>query len=996
MFVERTTGDGIRGALLRFIGALSGLLAIAVGGPWALVVVARRSCGGWSPFHGLPTPADWSTEGVRTALTQRLTDSTVADVVVRTGLVVGWLAVVVIVWSVIAELVHLVRFDGIGVPDVRLLGPPQRLARIIASGLLVAVPVVGSGRTLAVGAVPLTPQPVSGASASWVGDDETTHRTVPRSRSDDQGASERSTGVPVHVVVAGDSVHSIAQRLAGPDQRSVTELADRILDLNLGRTMADGQVFVNAAFIDVGWTLELPVDPPVETRAGPVHTVDHGESLWSIADEHLGAGRRWSEIFDANDGRTFADGRRLDDPDLIMPGWQLELPMVPVEEVPLEVPIVPTSTAAPTLVDDGTGTSEPPPTIPDPTAEVTTGASAGSTTGAAPDTSQRNRWLDDEGQPAVELLTAGRAAMLSAGVLALVASRRRRRLRESGPDAVLLRPSSSSVRLERRLRSIELGDRTSRLDLAVRAAAPDLVAAGARVVALLVDADGAFELVASSPARPTRPWQPSVTPLQWRLDPSVATDELQGRARRVGAPCPTLVQIAVTEDGRDLYVDLEALGTLHVDAPVHIARSVLVAIAASIAASPAAETVTLVDIGVGDEAFLGHRHHRSAPDLSSALAALDAGVPAWSDVQHSTFELRSRSAGGEPWEPAVVFVGAGHDELVSVGRRAGVAVVSAAPCTDPGGRLIAAATGWRFEPLGVRCVPIGLSDDEAGTLADLVRCADLPFDDSTLPPVPEPGQLVARVAADPPSILVRLFGPVAVRSLDGRLAEFDRQKSKELVVWLATHRERSTRTSARTALWELDVRDATFSNVVSDARRTLGRLVPCPDGVEWIGRTLTEDLPLHPAVRTDADLVREALAALRSDAPGATMDVLREAVDLIVGMPFEGTDYLWTEAEGIASELVLLATSATTRLAEACLAIGDLDGVFEATARGLQVLPGHEAMVGLRMRAYGSVGDRAGIRREWAQYERVTHADPWSDGEPSPVLVGLRRELLEG
>ncbi|MGA1074868.1 MAG: bacterial transcriptional activator domain-containing protein, partial [Ilumatobacteraceae bacterium] len=166
-------------------------------------------------------------------------------------------------------------------------------------------------------------------------------------------------------------------------------------------------------------------------------------------------------------------------------------------------------------------------------------------------------------------------------------------------------------------------------------------------------------------------------------------------------------------------------------------------------------------------------------------------------------------------------------------------------------------------------------------------------------------------------------------------------------------------------------------------------------GVEWIGRTLTEDLPLHPAVRTDADLVREALAASRSDAPGATMDVLRDAVDLIVGMPFEGTDYLWTEAEGIASELVLLATSATTRLAEACLAIGDLDGVFEATARGLQVLPGHEAMVGLRMRAYGSVGDRAGIRREWAQYERVTHADPWSDGEPSPVLVGLRRELLE-
>ena len=33
---------------------------------------------------------------------------------------------------------------------------------------------------------------------------------------------------------------------------------------------------------------------------------------------------------------------------------------------------------------------------------------------------------------------------------------------------------------------------------------------------------------------------------------------------------------------------------------------------------------------------------------------------------------------------------------------------------------------------------------------------------------------------------------------------------------------RPVRTAARTALWELDVRDATFANVVSEARRSLG------------------------------------------------------------------------------------------------------------------------------------------------------------------------------
>ena len=39
-------------------------------------------------------------------------------------------------------------------------------------------------------------------------------------------------------------------------------------------------------------------------------------------------------------------------------------------------------------------------------------------------------------------------------------------------------------------------------------------------------------------------------------------------------------------------------------------------------------------------------------------------------------------------------------------------------------------------------------------------------------------------------------------------------------------------------------------------------------------------------------------------------------------------------------------------------------------------------------------GDLAGVRQEWESYERVLNADPWSDGEPAPKLVLLRRELL--
>jgi hypothetical protein len=34
------------------------------------------------------------------------------------------------------------------------------------------------------------------------------------------------------------------------------------------------------------------------------------------------------------------------------------------------------------------------------------------------------------------------------------------------------------------------------------------------------------------------------------------------------------------------------------------------------------------------------------------------------------------------------------------------------------------------------------------------------------------------------------------------------------------------------------------------------------------------------------------------------------------------------------------------------------------------------------------------VRTEWQSYERVLDADTWGDGEPSPKLASLRRELL--
>lgn len=52
----------------------------------------------------------------------------------------------------------------------------------------------------------------------------------------------------------------------------------------------------------------------------------HYDTLWDIAERYLGDGMRYKEIFELNRDKEQADGSRLRDADLILPGWTLELP----------------------------------------------------------------------------------------------------------------------------------------------------------------------------------------------------------------------------------------------------------------------------------------------------------------------------------------------------------------------------------------------------------------------------------------------------------------------------------------------------------------------------------------------------------------------------------------------------------------------------------------------------------------------------------------------
>lgn len=81
-------------------------------------------------------------------------------------------------------------------------------------------------------------------------------------------------------------------------------------------------------FLRPGWVLRIPITTATDAAVSGVrhHTVQPGDTLTAIATELLGDPSRYLEIFDASTSTIQHDGSRLSDPDVIRPGWRLTIP----------------------------------------------------------------------------------------------------------------------------------------------------------------------------------------------------------------------------------------------------------------------------------------------------------------------------------------------------------------------------------------------------------------------------------------------------------------------------------------------------------------------------------------------------------------------------------------------------------------------------------------------------------------------------------------------
>ena len=1009
-------------ALVALIGGVPVLLGRVVGRPWP------------QPFP--PLEVIW----------RSLRSGNISDGAVLKALaVVMWIAWARLAISVGVEVIA--RVAGIHVPRVIGLGRAQHWAAALVASVVLVVGVSPHPSA----AAPWSPGiPMPRPIAAGLLEHHTAPAASPIRVSADRGRIrwEAPTPVPratLHVVQRHESFWSIAEDALGDGSRW-----REIVALNAGREVAPGVVFSGTPDrLLPGWALLVPdeatptngVSATTNTGTADAHTVvvTPGDTLSGIAEHELGDAAEWPRVWEANHDRRFGN-RVFDDPNLILPGWELIIPDVvapslsppaaPVADVPPADAPASAPLEQPTVAPDDSHVevdspdamppvTMPPVTMPpDAMPPDTSRAELPTTDGAGLDAIVAPGVVGD-GVAAVA--GVGGAVLLAAGVAGAVEARRRRRLRAATVHARLAVPAPPLADLERLVRTLDAGERIARLDIALRAVGYALfsTAPGAGVLGAIDTDDGTLDVLLDRPvAVAPAPWT-SVTAHRWRLPADVGIVDIAAAARRAQQPCPALVHLGGTPlDGGlvgQLYLDLEAVGLLAVDAPAPTAAAIVRAVTAGLAVSPLAESVQLITCGLGT-VHLGHPMVEHPSSLAVALEAAKRAVGATSALTAglSTFVLRSRQVGGEAWEPAIVAAAAGADDepcvfdladedICAAGRGGqGIGIVVGRAVAGAGWTLGVHGQRWIVQPLGLEVMPVGVSPGELGDLQRLIDQADAIVVEAPL--VEEPPIDQIEVGAEPDhsapaalgwSLMVRVLGSVEVVDQAYQPAVFERSKALELVVWMSQHRDRSTRMGARTALWETTVRDTTFANVVSDARRSLARLLVPADGEEWIGRTLTDDLPLHPGVVTDADVLTNCVCRAASATPADATRMLRSALGLVRDMPFAGTAYLWPDAEGTTSALILLVTSAATQLAGLYLTEGDVAGVFWATGQGLKVLPGHEELISLRMRAHGRQGDLAGVRHEWEAYERVLDADTWSDGAaPSPKLVALRRELL--
>ncbi|MDP9464914.1 MAG: LysM peptidoglycan-binding domain-containing protein, partial [Actinomycetota bacterium] len=288
----------------RFAGAVIAFGAVVVGLPALLVAVAAHRFEQVSPLHGMNAPWRWSVDDVRSwgrRLTKGLDSSAeLVDLFFRVALIIGWICVVILIYTAIDETVFQLRH---GMPSAhhRRLGGLGPLGRKLATALVAVLPLAVNATPTLAGS-PTTQAPVGVVQQRLASLDEP-DLAIPALPAPvgTAVASNLGSGWSVVEVQRGDSVWAIAERVAGG--RDIAAIAQQIVAANLGTVMNDGHRFSTPALIEPGWLLNVPAAAAVavdvqraQLPTAASYVVVPGDSYWRIAENHLDPAAAAGEI----------------------------------------------------------------------------------------------------------------------------------------------------------------------------------------------------------------------------------------------------------------------------------------------------------------------------------------------------------------------------------------------------------------------------------------------------------------------------------------------------------------------------------------------------------------------------------------------------------------------------------------------------------------------------------------------------------------------------
>ncbi|WP_189776963.1 BTAD domain-containing putative transcriptional regulator [Streptomyces tauricus] len=732
----------------------------------------------------------------------------------------------------------------------------------------------------------------------------------------------------------------------------------------------------------------------------------HHDSLWEVAERHLGDGRRYKEIYQLNKDRAQPDGSKLSEASLIRPGWIMEMPGDArggeLVEMPDEAPKV--SKDVQRQISDyartggahqqgggqqGAGSRDRD-TAHISLPEQRPGAEQGHQQGQRGDGQEHVAPAAGEGSGFGLPQALLGAPLLAAGLLGALGRRRRQALWQSALGAVGGRrgmepptPTGAAADAQDALLVGADPEGVRLLDRSLRGLAASLAGESRplpTVYAAWMGGNGDLHLQLAQPAgRPPAPWQLGQDQTFWLL---ARADAERYEDVDTAAPYPGLVSLGTMDDSR-LLLNLESVpGIVSLSGRAQDRAGVFASVAAELATNGWSDRMTITLVGFGEDLTpLAPNRLRHLDDVEALVETMEAETRqrrgALGAAGHdSVLTGRTGPAQHTRWAPHLVLLAAEPSpedaaklaELAADASRLGIGYLVGTQSGDlPGaawemeitseGKLLAPLLGLELD---AQLLPVS----QQRAVVELFTAADPDHDDDR--PTPTPPFLVDISEQGRPAVYARLVGPYEIIGLETP----DGERSPllhEALALLLLHREGVHPRVLSSALWPRGVTDDVRDALVERLRAWLGA---DPDGTPRLAADATGRLKLAKSVVSDLDVLRslyhEATQGRGAGSRAVRGRLLTDALVLVRGPLLaerpEGR-YGWLTHEIIDAQLPLLVADIGLALSAFHLEKDRAEKAIEALDAALGSAPGDERLWHELLRATHATGDSDRLKR---------------------------------